>query len=209
MYAGPVTTTAADARWARGLAVALVTAPGVLLAQLVVAGSVPSLPAAGVVCGVVAAVGCVGPARSGLGAAAVAASAQLAGNVVLALAAPQADARGGCLSVVRRGGDLGIRYAVEREGAGPPAAVGAGPALAAVLAAVAAAALVLVGSAVLAVLTGALVVVLAAGVELARRLAGAVLPALSLLGVRPVPAGTPVPPLSEPLLPAGRRPSGR
>src|SRR3954452_19302109 len=98
MYAGRVTTTGGDARWARGLAVALVTAPGVLLAQLVVTGGVPALRAAVVVCVVVTAVAVAVPSRSALGTAAVAAVAQLAGHVVLAFAAPSAQARGGCLS---------------------------------------------------------------------------------------------------------------
>src|SRR3954470_18502132 len=87
-YAGRVTTTGGNARWARGLAVALVTAPGVLLAQLVVTGNVPALGVALVVCVVVPAVAVAVPSRSAVGTAAVAAAAQFAGHVVLAFAAP-------------------------------------------------------------------------------------------------------------------------
>src|SRR3954451_21851793 len=99
MYAGPVMTTGRDACCARGLAVALVTVPGVLLAQLLVTGNTPTLRSAVVVAAVVAVVACAVPTRTVTGTAGVAAVAQLAGHLVLALAAPQAQARQGCLSV--------------------------------------------------------------------------------------------------------------
>src|SRR3954453_21697189 len=57
-YAGRVTTTGGDARWARGLAVALVTVPGVLLAQLLVTGSPPRPRSAVVVAAVTSVVAC-------------------------------------------------------------------------------------------------------------------------------------------------------
>jgi hypothetical protein len=210
MYAGRVTTTRAGVRWARGLAVALVTVPGVLVAQLGVAGAVPSLRATVVVCAVVAAVAWAVPTRTAVSTALVAGTAQLAGHVVLALAAPQTQARDGCLSVVGRGADLGVRYAVDRSGACPPGELSVAPTLAAVVAAVAAAALVLLGHAVLAALTGVLVVALAAAVEIVRELADAVRPALTLLlDVRVLPAGRPTPPLREPLPLTDRRQPGR
>jgi hypothetical protein len=210
MYAERVTTTGGDARWARGLAVALVTVPGVLLAQLVVAGAAPALRSAVVVAAVVAAVACAVPTRTVAGTAGLAAVAQLAGHLVLALAGPGAQTREGCLSVVGHGADLGVRYALVRADACPPGALAVAPALTAVVAAVAAAALVLLGSALLATLTGVLVAALAAGFELVRRLADAVLPALALLrGVRVVPAGRPVPPLPQPLLLTDRWQPGR
>ena len=186
MYAGPVTTTGGDARWARGLAVAVVTAPGVLLAQLLVTGNPPALRSALVVAAVVLLVAGVAPARTVPGTAALAAVAQLAGHLVLALTGPHAQTQTqtqGCLSVVGHGADLGVRYALVHADACPPGTLNAGPALTAVAAAVAAAALVLLGSALLAALTGVLVAALAAGLELVRELADAVLPAAALLGV--------------------------
>ncbi len=200
MYPGRVTaTTRGNARWARGLAVALVTAPGVLLAQFVVTDTLPSWRAALIVCAIVAAVACAVPTRGALGTAAVAAAAQLAGHVALALTAPQSDARQGCLSVVGRGADLGVRYALVHGDACPPGALSAAPALAAVVSAVAGALVVLLGHALLAGLTGVLVATLTAGVELVRRLADAVRPVLTLLvGVRLVPPASPAPPLAEP-----------
>jgi hypothetical protein len=144
------------------------------------------------------------------GTAGVAAAAQLAGHLVLALAAPQAESRRGCLSVVGRGADLGARYALVHADACPPGTLSAGPALTAVVAAVAAAALVLLGHALLAALTGVLVAALAAGLELVRRLAEAVLPASALLrGVRVVAAGRPAPPLPEPVALVDRWQPGR
>jgi hypothetical protein len=203
MYAGFVTTTGGDVRWARGLAVALVTVPGVLLAQLLVTGTVPTLRSAVVVAAVtsvvVATVTCAVPTRTIAGTAGLAAVAQLAGHLVLALAAPQAHARQGCLSVVGHGADLGVRYALVHGDACPPGTLSAAPALTAVAAAVAGAALVLLGSALLAALTGVLVAALAAGLELVRRLVDAVLPALALLlGVQVVPTRRPTPPLPRP-----------
>jgi hypothetical protein len=214
MYAGRVTTTGGDARWARGLAVALVTVPGVLLAQLLVTGSPPTSRSAVVVAAVTSvvacALACAVPTRTARGTAGLAAFAQLAGYLVLALGAPQAQTRQGCLSVVGHGADLGVRYALVHADACPPGALNAGPALSAVVAGVAAAALVLLGNALLAALTGLLVAALAVGLEFARRLADAVLPPPALLrGVRVVPTGRPLPPLPRPLPLIGRRQPGR
>jgi hypothetical protein len=210
MYAGSVTTAGGDARRARGLAVALVTVPGVLLAQLVVTGAAPALGSAVVVAAVVAAVACAVPTRTVAGTAGLAAVAQLAGHLVLAVASPGTQTGQGCLSVVGHGADLGVRFALVRADACPPGTLSAAPALTAVVAAVGAAALVLLGSALLATLTGAVVAALAAGLELVRRLADAVLPAPALLrGVQVVPAGRPAPPLPEPLLLTDRWQPGR
>ena len=150
---------------------------------------------------VTCALACAVPTRTVAGTAGVAAVAQLAGHLVLALAAPQTLTRQGCLSVVGHGADLGVRYALVHGDACPPGALSAGPALTAVVAAVAAAALVLLGHAVLATLTGVLVAALAAGLELIRRLADAVLPALALLHAARRGAGrtAAAPPLPEPL----------
>jgi len=197
-----VTTTGADARWARGLAVALVTAPGVLLAQLVVTRAAPGVLSAAVVCAVVAAVACAVPTRTALGTAGLAAVAQLAGHLVLAVTAPQSATPRGCLSVVGRGADLGVQYALVRADACPPGALSAGPALAAVLSALAAAVVVLLGHGMLAALTAVVVAAVAAGLELVRTLADAVRPVLVLLlGAVVVPsASTPVPPAEPPVL---------
>jgi hypothetical protein len=199
MYAGRVRTTGSEARWARGLAVAVLTAPGVLLAQLAVSGVLPSWRSALVVWAAVAVVACAVRTRTAAGTAAVAAVAQVVGHAVVALTVPHAASQQGCLAVVGRGADLGVRYALVRGDACPPGSAATAPALAAVLSAVAAAVVVLLGHALLAALTGVLVAALAAGTDLAARLADAVLPALALLlGVRPAPAGSPVPPLPEP-----------
>jgi hypothetical protein len=209
MYAEPV-TTGADGPWARGLAVALATVPGVLLAQLLVTGNPPALRSAVVAAAVTCVLACTVLTRTARGTAGLAAFAQLAGYLVLALAAPQAQTRQGCLSVVGHGADLGVRYALVHADACPPGALNAGPALTAVVSAVAGAALVLLGNAMLAALTGVLVAALAAGLALVRRLADAVLPPPALLrGVRVVPTGRPLPPLPQPLPLTGRRQPGR
>jgi hypothetical protein len=202
MYAGRVTRRTRDARWARGLAVAAVTAPGVLAAQLVTAHAAPSPRAVVVVSAVVALVACAVPTRSAHGTALLAALAQLAGHAVLAVTAPARQAGSGCLSVVGRGADLGVRYALAHDSSCPPGTLPAGPALAAVVGALVAAAVVLVGHAALATLTGALIAAAAAGLDVVRRLSAAVLPALAALaglaGVRAVPETPPALPLPEP-----------
>jgi hypothetical protein len=192
MYAERVTSTAGNARWALGLAVALVTAPGVLVAQLLTADVAPSALAALVVSAVVAAVACAVPTRTARGTAALAGAAQLAGSAVLALAAPPEQTRSSCLSVVGRGADLGVRFALRADPGCPPGSVQAGPALAAAVAAVAAGLVVLLGHAVLATLTGVLVTAVRTGVEVVHRLTAALLPVLAgLLGVRTVPVLAP------------------
>jgi hypothetical protein len=199
MYSGLVARTTPDSRWARGLAVAAVTAPGVLIAQLLTAHAAASLRALVVVSAVVALVACAVPARTAHGTAVLAAMAQLAGHAVLGVTAPAQHAGSGCLSVVGRGADLGVRYALAHDSACPPGTLPTGPALAAVAAALVAATVVLLGHAVLAMLTGALVAAAAAGLDVVRRLSAAVLPVLAdLVGVRTAPAMLPAPPLPEP-----------
>jgi hypothetical protein len=200
MYADPVAGATRDARWARGAAVAAVTAPGVLTAQLLTAHAAASPTATLVVSAVVALVACALPPRTPHATAALAALAQLAGHAVLAvMTATGQQARSGCLSVVGRGADLGVRYALVHDPSCPPGTLRAGPALAAVVAALAAAALVLLGHAVLAGLTGVLVAAAAAGLDVVRRLAAAVLPVPgALVGVRAVPATIRAPQLPEP-----------
>ena len=200
MYAGPVTPTATSrARWARGLAVAAVTAPVVIAAQLLTVGAAPSLRASLLVSLVVALVACAAPARTARGVAGVAGVAQLAGHAVLTVTASAQQAPSGCLSVVGRGADLGVRFALVHDSACPPGALAAGPALTAVVAAVVAATVVLLGHALLAALTGVLVAVAAAGLDAVRRLADAVLPELAVLaGVRVVPVSPPAPASPEP-----------
>ena len=200
MYAEWVTPSRGNARWASALGVALVTVPGVLVAHLLVTGVVPTLGSALVVCAVVVAVVRAIPTRTAGGTALLAAGAQLAGHGVLAVTAPQAQARQGCLSVVGHGADLGVRYALVRRDACPPGSLAAGPSLTAVVSALAAAALVLLAQAMLATLTGVLASALAAGVEVVRRFADAVQPRLALLrDLRVLPAGRPTPPLPSPL----------
>ncbi len=187
-------------RWARGSAIALLTAPGVLVAHLLTTGAVPAAVPALVVGVVVTLVACLLPAGGAGSTAAVAGLAQLAGHGVLALTAREAPG-GGCLSVVGNGAETGVRFALaQRAGACPPGAVPAGPGLTAVVAAVTAAFVVLLGHAVLAALTGALVAAAATGLAVAGRLAAAVRPLLLLLAgaprtgdVRRLPAPAPVP----------------
>src|SRR5690242_1954949 len=103
MYAEGVEPMPAEMpRWARGCAVALVTAPGVLFAHLVTAGSAPSPAAVLLVGAVVAAVAWAVPTRGARSIALVAAVAQLAGHAALAVAVPRDAGGTGCLSVVGR-----------------------------------------------------------------------------------------------------------
>jgi hypothetical protein len=188
-------------RWARGSAIAVLTAPGVLVAHLLTTGAAPAAVPALVVGVVVTLVACLLPAGGAGSTAAVAGLAQLAGHGVLALTVRGDAPGGGCLSVVGNGAETGVRFALaQRAGACPPGAVPAGPALTAVVAAVTAASVVLLGHAVLAALTGALVAAAATGLAVAGRLAAAVRPLLLLLAgaprtgdVRRLPAPAPVP----------------
>ena len=217
MYAGDVEPTTAGApRWARGSAVALVTAPGVLLAHLATSGSLPSPVAALLVCTVVAVVAGVLPAGGAGTTAVVAAVAQLGGHAVLAVAVPS-DADGtGCLSVVGRGADALVHPASTCPPGTVPVSVGIIAALAAVLAAAGAAALVLAGSGVLAVVAAGVVVALAAGATAVRALLRAVVPVLLdaaalRLPVRPTvaaprPAPAPLRSVWSPGTPARRGP---
>ena len=169
------------------------------MGQLLTAHVTVSLRAVLVVSAVVAVVASAVPTRTVPGTALLAALAQLTGHAVLAGTTPGPSAGSGCLSVVSRGADLGVRYALDHGSSCPPGAVPAGPALAAVLSALAAAAAVLLASAVMATLTGVLVTTAAAGLEIVGRLAAAVLPVIAELAcVRPHPAALPVPPLPEP-----------
>jgi hypothetical protein len=187
------------ARWARGVAVAAVTAPGVLTAQLLITHAVPSLRSVLVVSVVVALVACAVPTRTVAGTATLAAAAQLTGHAVLAVTTPAQQASSGCLSVVGRGADLSVQYALAHGSACPPGTLPAGPALTAVLAAVAAAVVVLLGHAALAALTGVLIAAAAGGLDVVRRLAATVLPPLpGLVGVRLVPMTLAAAPLPEP-----------
>lgn len=200
MYAEAVEPMPAEVpRWARGCAVALVTAPGVLLAHLATSGSIPSPVAALLVCTVVAVVAGVLPGSGALTTAVVAAAAQLAGHAALAIAVPS-DADGtGCLSVVGRGADALVHPASACPPGTMPVSLGFAAALTAVLAAAGAAVLVLAGSGVLAVVAAGVVVALATGAAAVRSLLRAVVPVLVdaaalRLPVRPdVPAPRPAP----------------
>ena len=182
-------------RWARGCAVALVTAPGVLLAHLATTGTAPSTLATLLVCAVVAAVAGVLPAGSARTTAAVAAVAQLAGHAVLAIAVPRDAAGAGCLSVVGRGADALVHPASACPPGAVPVSLGIVAVLTAVVAAAGAALLVLAGSGVVALVAGAFAVALAAGSGAVRALARAVVPVIvdgAALRL-PVPAVLPVP----------------
>ena len=197
VYAGGVEQVIPEARWARAVAVALLTAPGVVAAHALTTGGAPALLPVAVVCAVVALVACLLPTRGAGSTAAVAALAQLAGHTVLALAAPGNAPRGGCLSVVGIGAEAGVRYALaDTSGSCPPGGLPATPGLTAAAAAVAAALLVLLGHALLAALTAAVVITAATGLAVAARLAGAVRPLLLLL--TGLPRTGDVPPLPTP-----------
>ncbi len=215
MYAAAVEPTPAEVpRWARGAAIALVTAPGVLLAQLVTSSNAPSVGACLLAAAAVAAVACLLPSGGGRFTAAVAAAAQLAGHLVLAVAVPSDAGGEGCLAVVGRGaGALVNPSAACPPGAASPGwwAVGA-----AVLTAAGAAVLVLAGSGALAALAAGLVAgVVAAAVAVRELLAGvrvalvdgAVLrvPVLAVLRT-PAPAPAPLRSVWLPGTPARRGP---
>jgi len=202
VYAGKVAPTASGVpRWSRGCAVALVTAPGVLLAHLATAGSLPSPLAALLVCAVAAVVAGVLPAGGAGTTAVVAAVAQLAGHAVLAFAVPSDAGGTGCLSVVGRGAEALVHPASACPPGTVPVSPAAATALTAVLAAAGAAALVLAGSGLLAVVAAGAVAAIATGVAAVRaQLLGVVLvladPAALRMPVRrvvPAPAPAPVP----------------
>jgi hypothetical protein len=203
-------------RWARGCAVALVTAPGVLLAHLATSGSLPSPLAALLVCTVVALVAGVLPARGAGTTAVVAAAAQLAGHAALAVAVPSDAGGTGCLSVVGRGADALVHPASACPPGTAPVAPGVLAVLTAVVAAAGAAALVLAGSGLLAVVAAGVVVALATGATAVRALLRAVVPLLvdaavlrlPVRSVLPAPHSAPVPLRSvwRPSTPARRGP---
>jgi hypothetical protein len=199
VYPDGVEQVVPGARWARGIAVALLTAPGVVAAHALTTGRPPALLPVAVVGAVVALVACLVPSRGAGSTAAVAALAQLAGHTVLALAGPAAAPRGGCLSVVGTGAEAGVRYALaDTSGSCPPGALPATPGLTAAAAAVAAALVVLLGHALLAALTAAIVVAAATGLAVAARIAGAVRPLLLLLLIAGLPRTGDVRPLHDP-----------
>ena len=217
MYAAAVEPSTAEVpRWARGGAVALVAAPGVLLAQLVTTGRVPPAGACLLAAAAVAAVACLLPTGGRGLTAAVAAVAQLAGHVVLAVAVPVDGGRDGCLGLVGRGAGV----LVDPSSACPPGAaavpIGWLAVVAAVGAAVGAAVLVVAGSGLLAAVTGALVAAVAAAAVAVRGLLAGVravlvdvaalrLPVPDVLPA-PVPAPAPLRSVWRPGTPARRGP---
>jgi hypothetical protein len=194
-------TAGGSPRSADAAGVALLTAPAVLVAHVLTTRTPPSAPASLLVVAVVAVLAAAMPARAPTATAGVAALAQLAGHGVLALTRPSGDAPGGCLSVVGRGADLGIRYGLLRpSGACPPGTVQATPALVAVVAAVAAGLAVLAGQALVAALAALLVTSVARAARRVRSLAASVLPLLLLLDRAPVPVhGAPACPPPAPV----------
>jgi hypothetical protein len=155
-------------RGAQAFAVAALGVPAVLLAHLLTTGAVvgPAAAAGVVLADLVVAASL--PARSRTRLALVTAAAQAAGHAVLALATAGGPAPSGCIPVVGRGARLGLHLALLRADASCPAGTLApGPAAtptAAALTAVLAALTVIAGHAIAAALTGAL---LAAGARAA------------------------------------------
>jgi hypothetical protein len=184
------------ARVPRAAAVTLLATPAMLLAHLVTARTVPA-PAmitlvAGTVFGLTAVFGLgsrsAGGSRWRL--AVTVGVAQLAGHGLLALTHPAAGpaSSGGCLPIVGRGAELGLRLALLRHDAAcPQGTLAAGPTAAGTLAALLSAGLVLIVHSLVAVLAAALVTAAELAVQALRDCAALVL-RLPARAVAPVAA---------------------
>lgn len=185
------------ARMSRAATATLFAVPMMLLAHLVTAHAAPrpsvAVLVAGTVFGLTAATG----TRSRWRLAAVVGLAQFAGHAVLAVLHPAAGpaSAGGCLPMVGRGAELGLRLALLRQDSScPPGSVSAGPATTAALAGLLTAGLILLTHSVLAVVTALLVTAGELAVRTVRACAVLTVP-------RAVPARVPVtaaPPLPPP-----------
>lgn len=153
-----MTTVGRPVRLAHAVAVAAVTVPAVALAHLLTSGSAPGPAPLALVTVAVALAAALLPGGGRLRTAVVVVLAQLAGHAVLAAVAGPAGGSG-CLSVMGRGAQVGLRLAILREdGACPPGALALTPGAAATLTALAAGASVLALQALVGVLASALLV---------------------------------------------------
>ena len=166
-----------------------------LLAHLIIAHRIPSVPAIAGVGVVVLAIVRALPARSRIGLAAVVALAQVAGQGLLALlhAGPANAPATGCLPAFGRGAAIGLRLTLLRHDPGcPPGTLVPGPGATAAGAAMLAAGLILLGHTVVAVFAAVLVSAATAAVAAVRGLA-------ALITVR-TPSPVPGPPAPSALL---------
>lgn len=114
------------ARAARGLAVAALTVPAMVIAHLVAAGTIPSPSRLVAVAALVAVVSALvrpgGAGRRDVGSVAVICLAQLAGHAVFSMATAGGS---GCLPVMGRGAEVGLRLALlQPDPACPPGTLG-------------------------------------------------------------------------------------
>jgi hypothetical protein len=184
------------ARVPRAVAVTLLATPAMLLAHLVAAHSVPAPLVIALVAGTVFGLTAMLGLSSGSGGggrwrlAVTVGVAQLAGHGLLALTHPAAGAAssGGCLPIVGRGAELGLRLALLRHDAAcPQGSLVAGPTAAGALAALLSAGLVLAVHSLVAVLAAALVTAAEVAVQALRECAALVL-RLPARAVAPVAA---------------------
>jgi hypothetical protein len=178
-------------RAARALAVCLLAVPVMLVAHLITARAVPPPSVAGLVAVVVFAVtAATGTRRRGRLALTVG-LAQAAGHGMLAVLHPAAGpaSLGGCLPMVGRGAELGLRFALLRHDATcPQGTLAAGPTTAVTAGALLTATLILVGHGLVAVLTALLVTTGHAALEGLRSVAALVGPPLRTEAGVPVAA---------------------
>ncbi len=181
-YAERVSEQVTD-RVARGLAVAALTVPSMVVAHLATAGTAPSPIALAAVAVLVAGVGALCLDRSAVTprgvSAAVIGLVQLTGHAVFSAATASGE---GCLPVVGRGAQVGLRLALLRPAPEcPPGTLGLTQAAATTTSVLLAAALVLLAHAATGGLGTALVLGAERGWSLARRLGWAARPSLTLL----------------------------
>jgi hypothetical protein len=147
-------------RAARAAAICLLTAPTMLLAHLVTAQAVPSAPVVVLLAVVVFVVTATTGTRSRWRLALVVGLAQVAGHGLLAVVHPSSGpaSPGGCLPMVGRGAEFGLRLALLRhDTACPLGGVAVGPTTTAALAGLLTAVLILATHSVIALFTAALV----------------------------------------------------
>lgn len=183
---------AATPRVARSVAVCLFAVPAMLLAHLVTARTVPTPGVALLVTATVFAVTAAAPVGSRWRLALVVGLAQAAGHGLLAVTHPvdPTGSPGGCLPMVGRGAELGVRLALFRQDAScPQGEVVVGPTVTVAVAALLTAVLILAAHTAVAVLAAALVRAAELAVDALRSCARLVRPRPTRLPVTvPVPA---------------------
>lgn len=188
--APPAARFSPTSRAARAAAICLLTVPSMLLAHLVTARTVPAPPIVVLLGVVVFVVTAATGTRSRWRLALVVGLAQVAGHGLLAVVHPSSApaSSGGCLPMVGRGAEFGLRLALLRhDTACPQGSVAAGPTTTAALAGLLTAALILAAHSVIALLAAALVTAGEVAVRTLRSCAALVRPVQASPAV-PVPA---------------------